>query len=159
MILKFDEFKGKVKSESLDKEEVIDLVSLITEMRPSLPNLFPDEEVSKLIDNINYYTSEDGKYRISVYFRESDVYKNPDGSITYGKFKSLFKIVISKFDSDFKLSEVKDYIILTSEIIKNVYPESQLVAKLNGERISIESLNQLEGDTVIENIGLNIRIF
>ena len=82
MILKFDEFKGKVKSESLDKEEVIDLVSLITDMRPSLPNLFPDEEVSKLIDNINYYTSEDGKYRISVYFRESDVYKNPDGTIT-----------------------------------------------------------------------------
>ncbi len=159
MILKFDEFKGKVKSESLDKEEVIDLVSLITDMRPSLPNLFPDEEVSKLIDNINYYTSEDGKYRISVYFRESDVYKNPDGAITYGKFKSLFKIMISKFDSDFKLSEVKDYIILTSEIIKNVYPESQLVAKLNGERISIENLNQLDNNTIIENIGLNIRIF
>ena len=131
MIVKnFDKFIGKVKSDSLDKEEVIELVGIRTDMRPSLPNLPSEESISKLIDNVTYYLSEDGKYKISVYFRESDLYINEDGSITYGKFKSLYKVTISKVEGDFRVNEIKDYIILTSDIIQNVYPDSKMVISI-----------------------------
>lgn len=158
MILKFDKFIGKIKNDSLDKEEVIELVSLITEMKPSLPSLYSNKSLSKLIDNINYYSSEDGKYKISVYFRESDVYHNEDGTITYGKFKSLYKINISKVEENFKLLEVKEYVTLTSSIITEVYPESKMIIKLDDKRLSLDDFNSLEDNTNIENIKLIIRI-
>lgn len=158
MIVKnFDKFIGKIKSDSLDKEEVIELVSIITDMRPSLPNL-SSEEMSKLIDNVTYYLSEDGKYKISVYFRESDLYINEDGSITYGKFKSLYKVTISKVEGEFKVSEIKDYTVLTSEIIQNVYPESKMIIKLDDERMSVDDLKLIDDNKTIENIKLVIRI-
>jgi hypothetical protein len=158
MIVKnFDRFIGKVKSDSLDKEEVIELVSIITEMRPSLPD-FSESGISKLIDNVTYYLSEDGKYKISVYFRESDLYINEDGSITYGKFKSLYKVTISKVEGEFKVSEIKDYTILTSDIIQNVYPESKMIIKLDDERMSVDDLKLIDDSKTIENIKLVIRI-
>lgn len=158
MIVKnFDKFIGKIKSDSLDKEEVIELVSIITDMRPSLPNL-SSEEMSKLIDNVTYYLSEDGKYKISVYFRESDLYINEDGSITYGKFKSLYKVTISKVEGEFKVSEIKDYTILTSEIIQNVYSESKMIIKLDDERMSVGDFRLIDDNKTIENIKLVIRI-
>ena len=138
MIVKnFDKFIGKVKSDSLDKEEVIELVGIITDMRPSLPNLPSEESISKLIDNVTYYLSEDGKYKISVYFRESDLYINEDGSITYGKFKSLYKVTISKVEGDFRVNEIKDYVNLTLNIIKDVYPESKVIIKLDDENFGL----------------------
>jgi hypothetical protein len=159
MIVKsFDKFIGKVKSEILDKEEVIELVSIITDMRPCLPSFSTEENISKLIDNITYYSSEDGKYKIYVYFRESDLYIDEAGSITYGKFKSLYKVTISKVEGEFKLSEIKDYTILTSDIIQNVYPESKMVIKLDdGERMSTNDFRLIE-DKTIESIKLIIRI-
>ena len=158
MIVKnFDKFIGKIKGDSLDKEEVIELVGIITDMRPSLPNL-SSEEMSKLIDNVTYYLSEDGKYKISVYFRESDLYINEDGSITYGKFKSLYKVTISKVEGEFKVSEIKDYTVLTSEIIQNVYPESKMIIKLDDERMSVDNLKLVDDNKTIENIKLVIRI-
>jgi hypothetical protein len=157
MIVKnFDKFIGKVKSDSLDKEEVIELVSIITDMRPSLPDF--SSEISKLIDNVTYYLSEDGKYKISVYFRESDLYINEDGSITYGKFKSLYKVTISKVEGEFKISEIKDYTILTSDIIQNVYSESKMVIKLDDERMSVDDFRLIDDNKNIENIKLVIRI-
>lgn len=158
MILNFDKFKGKVKSDNLEKEEVIELVSLITNMRPSLPELFPEENISKLIDNINHYTSEDGKYNISVYFRESDIYHNEDGTITHGKFKSLFKITIRKQDSELKISDLKDYIVLTSDIIKNVYPESRLLVKIEDKRLSIDDFRLINDENTIDKLVLVVRI-
>ena len=158
MIVKnFDKFIGKIKGDSLDKEEVIELVGIITDMRPSLPNL-SSEEMSKLIDNVTYYLSEDGKYKISVYFRESDLYINEDGSITYGKFKSLYKVTISKVEGEFKVSEIKDYTILTSEIIQNVYQESKMIIKLDDERMSVDDFRLIDDNKTIENIKLVIRI-
>lgn len=159
MILNFDKFSGKVKKDFLDHEEVIDLVSLITDMKPSLPDIFPDDSMSKLVDNLNYYTSQDSVYKISVYFRESDEYHNPDGSITYGKFKSLFKIGIFKIkEGDFKLSEVKEYILFASDIISNVYETSKIIIKLNGERLSIEDFKTQSEDVKVESIKVVIRI-
>jgi hypothetical protein len=156
MIVEFNKFLGKVKTESLDKEEVIELVSVITELRPSLPEL--SEDVSKLIDNINYYLSEDGKYKISVYFRESDVYQNEDGTITYGKFKSLYKVNIVKLEGEFQIGDIKDYTLLTSSIIQEVYPESKIIIKVNDERVLMDDFNSLDDNTTIDNLKLVIRI-
>lgn len=157
MIVKnFDKFIGRVKSDSLDKEEVIELVSIITDMKSSLSDF--SSEISKLIDNVTYYLSEDGKYKISVYFRESDLYINEDGSITYGKFKSLYKVTISKVEGEFKVSEIKDYTILTSEIIQNVYQESKMIIKLDDERMSVDDFRLIDDNKTIENIKLVIRI-
>jgi hypothetical protein len=156
MIVEFNKFLGKVKTESLDKEEVIELVSLITELKPSLPEI--SEDISKLIDNINYYISEDGKYKISVYFRESDVYQNEDGTTTYGKFKSLYKVNISKLEGEFQIGDIKEYVTLTSSIITEVYPESKVIIKVDDERVSTDDFNSLDDNTTIENIKLVIRI-
>lgn len=156
MIVEFNKFAGKVKVDSLDKEEVIELVSVITELRPSLPEL--EKSVSKLIDNITYYLSEDGKYKISVYFRESDIYQNEDGTTTYGKFKSLYKVNIVKLEGGFQIGDIKDYTLLTSSIITEVYPESKVIIKVNDERVSPDDFNSLDDNTAIENIKLVIRI-
>ena len=120
MIVEFNKFSGKVKINSLDKEEVIELVSVITELRPSLSELSFDKSISKLIDNITYYLSEDGTYKISIYFRESDVYQNEDGTTTYGKFKSLYKVNIVKLEGEFQIGDIKEYVTLTSSIITDV---------------------------------------
>ena len=157
MIVKnFDKFIGRVKSDSLEKEEVIELVSIITDMKSSLSHF--SSEISKLIDNVTYYLSEDSKYKISVYFRESDLYINEDGSFTYGKFKSLYKVTISKVEGEFKVSEIKDYTILTSEIIQNVYQESKMIIKLDDERMSVDDFRLIDDNKTIENIKLVIRI-
>jgi hypothetical protein len=155
MILKFDKFLGRIK-DSLNKEEVIDLVSVITELRPSLPEL--SEDISKLIDNITYYLSEDGKYKISVYFRESDVYQNEDGTTTYGKFKSLYKVNIVKLEGEFKIGDIKEYTLLTSSIIQEVYPESKIIIKVNDERVLMNDFKILNDDETIDNLKLVIRI-
>jgi hypothetical protein len=157
MIVEFNKFVGRVKVDSLDKEEVIELVSVITKLRPSLPDL-TDANISKLIDNITYYLSEDGKYKISVYFRESDVYQNEDGTTTYGKFKSLYKVNIVKLESDFKIGDIKDYTLLTSSIIQEVYPESKIIIKVDDERIPMGDFKVLNDDETIDNLKLVIRI-
>jgi hypothetical protein len=156
MIVEFNKFSGKVKTDSLDKEEVIELVSVITDLRPSLPEL--EKSISKLIDNITYYLSEDGKYKISVYFRESDVYQNEDGTTTYGKFKSLYKVNIVKLEGDFQIGDIKEYVTLTLSIITEVYPESKVIIKVNDERISIDDFKVLNDDDTIDNLKLVIRI-
>lgn len=158
MIFEFKNFSGKVKVNYLDKQEVIELVSVITDLKPYLSELSTDEEISKLIDNITYYISDDGNYKISVYFRESDVYQNADGTITYGKFKSLYKVNIVKLEGEFKIGEIKDYTILTSSIIKDVYPESKVIIKVDDERVSEDDFNTLDEDKTINNIKLVIRI-
>ena len=155
-MLKFDQFGGRIKKDLLEKEEVIELVSLITDLKPNLPNLVSGE-ISKLIDNINYYTSECGKYKISVYFRESDIYHNPDGTITYGKFKSLYKITISS-ELDLKIGHLKDYTLLTSDIIQNVYPDSKIIIKFNQEKMSVQNFTQVSEQTDIDKLVMIFRI-
>jgi hypothetical protein len=157
MILKFDQFGGKIKNNSLEKEEVIELVSLITELKPDIPSFYPKGNLSKLIDNINYYQSDCGKYKISVYFRESDEYHNPDGTITYGQFKSLYKITI-KSDIDLQIAHLKEYTLLTSDIIQNVYPDSKIRIKFNKEKLSIEQFKEVDDTTTTDQLVIIIRI-
>jgi len=158
MILKYNKFTGKVTNNFLKKEEVIDLVSLITDLKPTIPELLPDGDISKLIDNITYYESEDGQYKIMVYFRESDVYHNSDGTITYGKFKSLFKISITSNNNQLQIGDLKDYVILTSDIINEVYTESKLMVKLEDTKYTLDEFSTLEDSMDIEKLILIIRI-
>jgi len=157
MILKFDQFGGKIKTDSLEKEEVIELVSLITELKPDIPSLYPKGDLSKLIDNINYYQSDCDKYKISVYFRESDKYINSDGTITYGQFKSLYKITI-KSDIDLQIGHLKEYTLLTSDIIQNFYPDSKIMVKFNDQKLSIEQFKEVDDVTAIDKLVIIIRI-
>ena len=157
MILKLDQFRGKIKTDSLEKEEVIELVSLITELKPDIPSFYSRGDISKLIDNINYYTSDCGKYRISVYFRESDKYINSDGTITYGQFKSLYKITI-KSDIDLNIGHLKEYTLLTSDIIQNVYPDCKIMVKFNDQKLSIEQFKEVDDMTKIDQLVIIIRI-
>jgi hypothetical protein len=157
MILKFDKFGGKLKNNNLEREEVIELVSLITDLKPQIPSEIETTNISKLIDNVNQYISDCGNYKISVYFRESDVYHNSDGTITYGKFKSLYKITISS-EHQLKIEHLKDFIILTSDIIKEVYPDCKIAVKLLDNKLSIDEFSNLEDVMVIEKLILIIRI-
>jgi hypothetical protein len=157
MIVKFNKFSGKIK-ESIDKEEVIELISLITDMKPSLQEEVDNSDISKLIDNINYYKSEDGRWLITVYFRESDIYKNKDGSITRGDFKILFKITLSKLQSDVEIGEVKDFIITFYDVIKSFYTNSVLKVKIGETKMTVEEFKSISDNNITKDVKLIIRI-
>ena len=126
MIDNFDKFVGKIKKDSLEKEEVIELVSLITDLKPSLPEIAETENLSKLIDNINVYLSEDGKYKISVYFRESDVYKN-DELIGYLLQKNALYTWLKSQGYDYK--SVLSKRLLPDECFYNVKNKTLYIAE------------------------------
>ena len=157
MILEFDKFGGKITNTNLEKEEVIELVSLITDLKPQIPSEVETTNISKLIDNINQYISDCGNYKISVYFRESDIYHNADGTVTTGQFKSLYKITISS-DNQLKVEHLKDFIILTGDIIMEVYPDCKIGVKLEDNKLSIEEFKNLDNNMDIEKLVLIIRI-
>lgn len=156
MILKFDKFSGKIKN-NLEIEEVIDLVSLITDLKPNIPEEVDNNNISKLIDNINKYESECGNYKISVYFRESDIYHNPDGTITSGKFKSLYKITISS-EHQLKIKHLKEFIITTNNIIKEVYTDSKIIIKIMDSKLSINEFKKIEDELDIDKLVMIVRI-
>ena len=156
MILDFNGFGGRIKN-NLEKEEVIELVNLITNLKPNIPSELNTSDVSKLVDNINYYVSECGNYKIIVLFRESDRYINNDGSITYGNFRSLFKVTITS-EFNLKIKHLKDYILLTSDIIGKVYENSEMVVKFNDSKVRIKEFEKVSDDQEIDKLSLIIRI-
>jgi len=156
MILDFNEFGGRIK-DNLEKEEVIELVNLITSLKPNIPSELNTSDVSKLVDNVNYYVSECGNYRIIVLFRESDKYINNDGSITYGNFRSLFKVTISS-EFNLKIKHLKDYILLASDIISKVYENSEMVVKFNASKVRIKEFEKVGDEQEIDKLSLIIRI-
>lgn len=156
MILDFNEFGGRVKN-NLEKEEVIELVNLITNLKPNIPSELNTNDVSKLVDNINYYVSECGNYKIIVLFRESDRYINDDGSVTYGNFRSLFKITITS-DFNLKIKHLKDYILLASDIISKVYENSEMAVKFNNSKVRIKEFEKISDEQEIDRLSLIIRI-
>ena len=156
MIDSFDKFIGKVKS--LDREEVIELVSLISEMNPHIQKEVDNSNISKLLDNITQYNSEDGKWSISVYFRESDIYKNEDGSITHGDFKTLFKVTITKLEGSAKIGELEEFVTSFHSIISSLYPNAIIGIKVGDDKIDLEEFASSDSTKKIENIKLIIRI-
>ena len=92
-----------------------------------------------------------------MYFRESDKYINSDGTITYGQFKSLYKITI-KSDINLQIGHLKEYTLLTSDIIQNVYPDSKIMVKFNDQKLSIEQFKEVDDVTQIDQLVIIIRI-
>ena len=156
MILDFNGFGGRIKN-NLEKEEVIELVNLITNLKPNIPSELNTSDVSKLVDNINYYVSECGNYKIIVLFRESERYINNDGSITYGNFRSLFKVTITS-EFNLKIKHLKDYILLTSDIISKVYENSEMVVKFNDSKVRIKEFEKVSDYQEMDKLSLIIRI-
>lgn len=155
MIKKFENFSGKVKYNLLT-EEVTELASILINMKPNLPDEFPNEELSKLINNYVIYTSEDGVYRISVILHESDTYRTEDDEIIHGKYKTIYIIKIYRADDAiYDTSEVRDFVKTINGIIRNQFEGVSSIVKVNDERISEEEFNK---DIKTEKVSLIFKI-
>jgi hypothetical protein len=77
----YENFSGKIKytkPEDLDTQEVVELVGILFELKPSLPDDFPQKDLSQLIRNEVSYLSDDDRFNIIVGFSENDTYVNKE---------------------------------------------------------------------------------
>ena len=137
----------------LDKTQAIDLINHIVDIKPVIPNYIDNEKLSILIDNEIIY--ECGIYMISVYFRESDKYIDSDGNVTFGDFKSLYRVTIRKRGETYKFIDVKDYVLLFKTIIGDVYENIQIIFKIDNQKVDIKSI---EDNLDIDNVKIIIKI-
>jgi HD-GYP domain-containing protein (c-di-GMP phosphodiesterase class II) len=158
----YENFSGKIKytkPEDLDTQEVVELVGILFELKPSLPDDFPQKDLSKLIRNEVSYLSDDDRFNILVGFSENDTYVNKEGELVKGKYKTIFKINISRTEKEiFKLSEVKEYIILTSQLIEKTYDKVQMLVNIKEEKLTIEEFEELSDNDEIDEITFLIKI-
>lgn len=154
MIRKYESFSGKIK---LDTQEVIDLINILFELKPSIPDEFPTKSVSKLANNTVTYSSEDDNFEIAISFQESDLYLDRYGNIVTGKYRTIFKIKILKNTNDFKLSDVKEYIKFTSNIITESYDDVSIKVLFDKDKYTIEEFEKLD-DKNIDDIIFIIKI-
>jgi len=153
MIKKYENFTGKIK---LDTQEVIDLINILFELKPTIPDEFPDKSVSKLASNTVTYKSDDDIFNIAINFQENDLYIDRYGNITTGKYRTIFKVKISKEDS-LNISEVKDYIRFTSDIILQSYEDVTVKILIDSEKYNLEDFIKM-GDRTISDIIFIIKI-
>ena len=158
----YENFSGKIKytkPEDLDTQEVVELVGILFELKPSLPDDFPQKDLSQLIRNEVSYLSDDDRFNILVGFSENDTYVNKEGELVKGKYKTIFKINISRTEKEiFKLSEVKEYIILTSQLIEKTYDKVQMLVNIKEEKLTIEEFEELSDNDEIDEITFLIKI-
>ena len=158
----YENFSGKIKytkPEDLDTQEVVELVGILFELKPSLPDDFPQKDLSQLIRNEVSYLSDDDRFNILVGFSENDTYVNKEGELVKGKYKTIFKINISRTEREsFKLSEVKEYIILTSQLIEKTYDKVQMLVNIKEEKLTIEEFEELSDNDEIDEIIFLIKI-
>lgn len=159
----YENFSGKIKyikPEDLDTEEVVELVSILFELKPNLPNEFPQKDLSKLIRNEVSYLSDDDRFNILVGFSENDTYVDKEGELITGKYKTIFKINISRTEKEkFKLSEVKEYILLTSQLIEKTYNKVKILVNIEEEKLSIEEFEEVSNSKEINDITFLIKIY
>jgi hypothetical protein len=162
----YENFSGKIKytkSEDLDTQEVIELINILFELKPSLPDEFPKVTLSKLIKNEVTYLSEDDRFKIEVEFSENDIYVNKEGELVNGKYKTIFKVNIFRNIEDdeenhFKLSEVKEYILLTSQLIEKTYDNLQMLVHIDDNKLLIEEFEELSDNTELNKVTFLIKI-
>ncbi len=159
----YENFSGKIKytkPEDLDTQEVVELVSILFELKPTLPDDFPQKDLSKLIRNEVNYLSDDDRFNIKVGFSENDTYINKEGDLVTGKYKTIFKINLSRTEKEsFKLSEVKEYILLTSQLIEKTYDKVKTLVKINENKLSIEEFESLSDNDEVEQVTFLIKIY
>ena len=158
----YENFSGKIKytkPEDLDTQEVVELVGILFELKPTLPDDFPQKDLSQLIRNEVSYLSDDDRFNIIVGFSENDTYVNKEGEIVTGKYKTIFRVNISRTEKEsFKLSEVKDFILLTSQLVEKTYDKVKMLVKIEEEKLSIEEFEELSDNEDIDDITFLIKI-
>jgi hypothetical protein len=159
----YENFSGKIKytkPEDLDTQEVVELVGILFELKPTLPDDFPQKDLSQLIRNEVSYLSDDDRFNIIVGFSENDTYINKEGEIVTGKYKTIFRVNISRTEKEsFKLSEVKDFILLTSQLVEKTYDKVKMLVKIKEEKLSIEDFEELSDNDEVEEVTFLIKIY
>jgi hypothetical protein len=159
----YENFSGKIKytkPEDLDTQEVVELVGILFELKPTLPDDFPKKDLSQLIRNEVSYLSDDDRFNIIVGFSENDTYVNKEGEIVTGKYKTIFKINISRTEKEnFKLSEVKEYILLTSQLVEKTYDKVKILVNIEEEKLSMEEFEEVSDSEEINDITFLIKIY
>jgi lipopolysaccharide export LptBFGC system permease protein LptF len=159
----YENFTGKIKytnPEDLDTYEVIELINILFELKPSLPDEFPKADLSKLIRNEVIYSSDDDRFNIKVGFSENDTYVNKEGELVTGKYKTIFRVNIIRTEKEsFKISEVKEYILLTSQLVEKTYDKVKMLVKIKEERLSIEEFEELSDNTKLNEVTFLIKIY
>ena len=162
----YENFSGRIKytkTEDLDTQEVIELINILFELKPSLPDEFPKADLSKLIRNEVTYLSDDDRFNIKVEFSENDTYVNKEGELVTGKYKTIFKVnIVRNIEDDevstFKLSEVKEYILLTSQLVEKTYDKVQMLVHIEDNKLSIEEFEKLSDNTELNEVTFLIKI-
>ena len=158
----YENFSGKIKytkPEDLDTHEVIELINILFELKPSLPDEFPKADLSKLIKNEVIYSSDDDRFNIKVGFSENDIYVNKEGELVTGKYKTIFRVNISRTEKEsFKISEVKEYILLTSQLVEKTYDKVKMLVRIKEEKLSIEEFEELSDNDEVEEVTFLIKI-
>jgi len=162
----YENFTGRIKytkPEDLDTHEVIELINILFELKPSLPDEFPKADLSKLIKNEVTYLSDDDRFKIEVGFSENDTYVNKEGELITGKYKTIFKVNIFRNieddeESGFKLSEVKEYILLTSQLVEKTYDKVQMLVDIEDNKLSIQEFEDLSDNTELNEVTFLIKI-
>ena len=154
MIKRFENFSGKIK---LDTQEVIDLISILFKLKPTLPDDFPTKSLSQLASNIVTYKSDDDNFNIAVNFQENDMYVDKSGNLVNGKYRTIFKIKITKNDTNLLISDVRDYINFTTNIVEESYDDVSVRILFDGEKYKLEEFDKMK-DRNINDILFIIRI-
>ena len=158
----YENFSGKIKytkPEDLDTHEVIELINILFELKPSLPDEFPKADLSKLIKNEVIYSSDDDRFNIKVGFSENDTYVNKEGELVTGKYKTIFRVNIIRTEKEsFKISEVKEYILLTSQLVEKTYDKVKMLVRIKEEKLSIEEFEELSDNDEVEEVTFLIKI-
>ena len=91
---------------------------------------------------------------------------NPVAKFTAPLIRSTFisgdevtscKVLLIKFKG-FKLSEVKDFILLTSQLVEKTYDKVKMLIKIKEEKVSIEEFEELSDNEDIDDITFLIKI-
>ena len=148
----YENFSGKIKynkPEDLDTQEVVELVGILFELKPNLPDDFPQKDLSQLIRNEVSYLSDDDRFNILVGFSENDTYVNKEGEL----------VNISRTEKEsFKLSEVKDFILLTSQLIEKTYDKIKILVSIEEKKLSIEEFEEVSDNEDVDDITFLIKI-
>jgi hypothetical protein len=158
----YENFSGRIKytkPEDLDTHEVIELINILFELKPSLPDEFPKADLSKLIKNEVTYLSDDDRFKIEVVFSENDTYVNKEGELVTGKYKTIFRVNIIRTEKEsFKISEVKEYILLTSQLVEKTYDNVKMLVDVDDNKLSIEDFEKLSDNTELNEVTFLIKI-
>lgn len=111
------------------------LIEIIENTKPELPALLNGIIMSKMIDQYTL-TELNDIFNISSLTRESDIYYNEDGSITYGDYKTLYKVIIERKDkTPFNIFDIEPELSNTINTLKFKYNDISIKVKDGNDNI------------------------